>query len=172
MESPRHSVNTRSGGTHGTMLVAKDDARTAAFMETESQHVNLDQPALIGLTVPYQGFRFPLHIGKTTVGRRADNDLVLTDGSVSAMHAWVIEDQGRYRVMNILSTNGTFVNDQRITESEVAHGDLIRFGGLSFQLHTGKTTPHMNPIVWQWVIGVIAVIGVLATLSWFAGIWH
>lgn len=172
MESPQHNVNTRSGGTHGTMLVAKDDVRTAAFTETESQSINLDQPALVGMTTPYQGFRFPLRTGKTTVGRRADNDLVLTDGSVSAMHAWVIEDQGRYRVMNILSTNGTFVNDQRITEIEVKHGDRIRFGALTFALHTGKNVPHLNPLIWQWIIGGVAVIGMLAVLSWFAGVWH
>lgn len=172
MDSPKHTMNTRSG-THGTMLVAKDDVRTTAFTETDAhQHVNLDQPALIGMTTPYQGFRFPLRTGKTTVGRRADNDLVLTDGSVSAMHAWVIEDQGRYRVMNILSTNGTFVNDQRITEVEVKQGDRIRFGGLTFELHTGKSVKPLNRVMLQWVVGGIAVIAMLAVLGWFAGIWH
>ncbi|WP_082922826.1 FHA domain-containing protein [Halothiobacillus diazotrophicus] len=172
MEAPKHSGNARSVGSHGTMLVAKDDVRTAAVTNAESQHVDLDQPALVGMTTPYQGFRFPLRNGKTTVGRRADNDLVLTDGSVSAMHAWVIEDQGRYRVMNILSTNGTFVNDQRIIEIEVKHGDRIRFGALTFELHTGKRTAQLDPRVWQWVVGGIVLVGVLGAISWFAGLWH
>lgn len=66
-----------------------------------------------------------------TFGRRPDNDLVVDEASVSRRHALVIETAGGYVVRDLNSTNGTFVNRERIADGErvLRHGDRIRIGG-------------------------------------------
>ena len=168
---PSSQINKpKYSGTQGTLLVAKNDDRiTELNEEFDSQPVNLDQPALIGLTPPFTGRRFALRTGKTAIGRREDNDIVLADGSVSSLHAWVIEDNGSFRLMNILSTNGSFVNNERITETLLKEGDHIRFGGVELQLHTGlaakKASKANTPLM---IIAGIAVVIVAALALWIA----
>ncbi len=168
MENTYQSTKSKYSGTQGTLLVAKNDERIPDFTDDAgSAPINLDQPALIGLTPPFSTRRFPLRPGKTSIGRRDDNDIVLADGSVSSLHAWVIEDNGSYRLMNILSTNGSFVNNERVTEAPLKEGDRIRFGGVELQLHTGISTrkSHAAPRIWV-VVGMMGLIGLVA-LGWF-----
>lgn len=155
-------------GTQGTVLVERDPNTTATIDVPKSGPVNLDEPALVGLTEPVLDQRFALKPGKTTVGRRADSDVILPHGSVSSLHAWVIQDKDGYRVMNILSTNGTFVNDQRITETVVQHGDRIRFGGVEMQLHTGmeEQAGAARRRRMRWLIGLLVVVMAAAAAVW------
>lgn len=152
-------------GTNGTLLVAKNDERLPVSTEVQTEHINLDQPALIGMTPPFVGQRFLLRTGKTSIGRREDSDIVLADGSVSSLHAWIIEDGGSYRLMNILSTNGSYVNDQRVTEAVLSHGDRLRFGGVELQLHTGTAGSVKKGSAWGWMIGLGAVLGLAALVA-------
>ncbi|MHB9022122.1 MAG: FHA domain-containing protein [Halothiobacillus sp.] len=168
MENTYQGTKPKYSGTQGTLLVAKNDGRIPDFTEdTGSTPIDLDQPVLIGLTPPFSERRFPLRPGKTSIGRRDDNDIVLADGSVSSLHAWVIEDNGSYRIMNILSTNGSFVNNERVTEAPLKEGDRIRFGGVELQLHTGISAKktHASPRIWV-VVGMMGLIG-LVVLGWF-----
>ncbi|MGC8697608.1 MAG: FHA domain-containing protein [Halothiobacillus sp.] len=169
MEHSMQTSKPKYAGTQGTLLVAKNDDRLSDPIEEGSgQPINLDQPALIGLTPPFSGRRFPLRPGKTAIGRREDNDIVLTDGSVSSLHAWVIEDNGNYRIMNILSTNGSFVNNERITEAPLKDGDRIRFGGVELQLYTGLATQKRRPTSRFMLAAVVIGLGALVALGlWF-----
>lgn len=166
MENMQYQNKSRYAGTQGTLLVAKNDDRVHALDEIKQPtHINLDQPALIGLTPPFVNQRFDLRPGKTTIGRRADNNIVLADDSVSSLHAWIIEDKGQYRVMNILSTNGSFVNDTRVTEAPLQDGDRIRFGGVELQLHTGLSNQQSassgkNRWLAFAAIGIVALVAI------------
>lgn len=168
MENVQYKINPQYAGTQGTLLVAKNDDRISSLTETDPpKHINLDQPALIGLTPPFVDQRFVLRQGKTTIGRREDNNIVLADASVSSLHAWIIEDNGQYRIMNILSTNGSYVNDARITEAPPQDGDRIRFGGVELQLHTGlahtiKAPSGKNALLALAAVGVVT----LVALAW------
>lgn len=66
-----------------------------------------------------------------TVGRSLDNDYVLIDDSVSAHHAKLEASSGRYRLQDLQSSNGTYVNGRRILESEIQIGDFVNFGTVS-----------------------------------------
>ena len=164
MENVQYQKKPPYSGTQGTLLVAKNDERIAGLdVHEQPTHIDLDQPALVGMTPPFVNQRFALRQGKTSIGRRSDNTIVLADSSVSSLHAWIIEDQGAYRVMNILSTNGTFLNDQRVTEAPLNDGDRIRFGGVELQLHTGlssrKTASSGNSrLLALAAIGIVALI--------------
>jgi len=63
------------------------------------------------------------------IGRDSNNDLMLDSPTISRYHAIVERVGQRYRVRDLNSSNGTFVNDQRITgETWLKAGDSIRIG--------------------------------------------
>ena len=68
------------------------------------------------------------------IGRAADNDLPLDDSRVSRYHA-VIERVGmRYRIRDLQSDNGTFVNGKRVEKEQfIAEGDVIQIAGIKLQ---------------------------------------
>jgi predicted component of type VI protein secretion system len=67
---------------------------------------------------------------KTTVGRLAENSLVIQDTSVSSRHAEISFRDNAFFVKDLGSTNGTFLNSEQITESALNHGDELRFGSI------------------------------------------
>lgn len=75
---------------------------------------------------------FPLVRPVTTIGRRADCDLVLDYDHVSRLHARVERTGDGYVVVDCQSTNGTFVNGRRIGDMQLlASGDRIAIGDIS-----------------------------------------
>jgi EAL domain-containing protein (putative c-di-GMP-specific phosphodiesterase class I) len=68
------------------------------------------------------------------IGRRPGLDLTLPTESVSNEHAELVRDGQGLRLRDLGSTNGTFVNRERIQEAEVRDGDVLHFAELEFQL--------------------------------------
>jgi ABC-type multidrug transport system ATPase subunit/pSer/pThr/pTyr-binding forkhead associated (FHA) protein len=69
------------------------------------------------------------------IGRSPDNDLVLADLLVSRHHARISrETDGRLRLVDLDSSNGTFVNGRRVRERWLTEGDLVGIGGHVFVL--------------------------------------
>jgi soluble lytic murein transglycosylase-like protein len=77
------------------------------------------------------GKRFALRDGATRVGRAPDNDAVI-DGpdcaTVSLYHLEILKDGAAYRVRDLNSTNGTWVDGERVAEAEVSLPAVIRLG--------------------------------------------
>lgn len=63
-----------------------------------------------------------------TVGSDEDRNVVLPDTGVSGFHAKVVREGGRWKVIDQMSANGTFVNDRKSNISFLGDGDRIRFG--------------------------------------------
>ncbi|MBU1171289.1 MAG: FHA domain-containing protein [Proteobacteria bacterium] len=74
--------------------------------------------------------KYRLEKGKSLkIGRRETNDVVIENVSVSGKHAKVDSTEGGgYMIMDLNSTNGTFVNDKMITTHTLKHGDIISVG--------------------------------------------
>lgn len=72
------------------------------------------------------------------VGRSSTNDIQLDDSTVSGQHAaFTINDDGKISIKDLNSTNGTFVNDKRITEVvTLKSGDHVKLGQCSFDWET------------------------------------
>lgn len=64
----------------------------------------------------------------TTLGSVAGNDIVLSDPSVSRKHLGVRKVEGGYEVADFGSTNGVYVNGERMPKKKLAIGDVIRVG--------------------------------------------
>ena len=87
------------------------------------------------------------HTGRPTrrIGRVPDNDIVVPHVSVSRHHAELRTTPGGYRIVDLGSHNGTFVNEQRVTEAALAEGDSVGFGDTTFRLAGGELLQIASP---------------------------
>jgi len=74
------------------------------------------------------------------IGRARRNDIILDDATVSSQHAYIEHSKQRASfLVDFRSSNGTFINDERLTEAEAVRlqtGDRIRFGDRIFYFLT------------------------------------
>lgn len=65
----------------------------------------------------------------TIIGREGINDLIINDAEVSRRHCRVIRKENQYTIEDLGSTNGTFLNSQRVTTATLLyHGDTLELG--------------------------------------------
>jgi hypothetical protein len=137
----------RDHGPQGTAVVAHEDLPASAGVR-RGGHAG-GTPALVGLTPPFADQRFPLPASESRIGRDADNTIVIDHPGISAVHARVYHDQGRWTVLNVLSTNGIFVNDQPVHEAEIHDGDRIALGNIAFEFRLREPEPVAPADGWQ-----------------------
>lgn len=75
---------------------------------------------------------FPLGEGMTLIGRQEDCDLRVPLSEISRRHAQIIIQEGLVTLRDLGSSNGTYVNNQKITEQELNPGDHVVFGPVVF----------------------------------------
>lgn len=84
---------------------------------------------------------FDLALDQLTIGRSAANDVTITDPEISRKQARLIKQGTDYAIEDLGSTNGTFVNDRRITGLTPLHdGDIIEFGEAVVLLYEAEST--------------------------------
>ena len=66
----------------------------------------------------------------TTIGRLAENTLQIEDDSVSSSHAEIFAEEDRFLVRDLGSTNGTFINGEKIEKAILQEGDKLCFGSV------------------------------------------
>ena len=77
----------------------------------------------------YQGGEFPLRANREiVVGRSSELDMVLVEDMVSRKHAKIITDDHTVSIQDLGSTNGTFVNGEKIRQIDLKDGDRILIG--------------------------------------------
>jgi pSer/pThr/pTyr-binding forkhead associated (FHA) protein len=69
---------------------------------------------------------------RCVIGRDTEADLRIPVGTVSRQHCEVRVDDDEPRVRDLGSSNGTFLNGKRVTESVIDAGDLLRVGPTTF----------------------------------------
>jgi pSer/pThr/pTyr-binding forkhead associated (FHA) protein len=86
-----------------------------------------------------------------TIGRKPDNDLPLEDPAVSGHHARIVKVQEVLFIEDQQSTNGTFVNEQKVDRKQLRDTDIIRIGThrLVFRHHDPSVEaprPSIGPV--------------------------
>ena len=92
--------------------------------------VDVSEPQLIVTSGASAGLSLTLGAGEDgewSVGTE-NCDLQLTDAGISATHAKLSCENGRWRIIDQMSANGTFVNGHKSTVSFLSSGDTIKFG--------------------------------------------
>lgn len=74
---------------------------------------------------------YPLHEGENVIGRAGDSSVVLHDGTVSRRHAVITVVDGEVWIEDLDSKNGTYVGQQRISRSRLAHRAKVIFGAVN-----------------------------------------
>ena len=122
----------------GAALLKPDESETTmTFTPDEGDehlHEMLDDVGVTGpaLVVRSGGGRsgetFPVGGARTTIGRSPDCGIFLDDVTVSRKHAVLLNENGRYRIEDQGSLNGTFVNRKRVDSADLDDGDEVQIG--------------------------------------------
>src|SRR5262245_3017869 len=78
---------------------------------------------------------FPLSSPEIVIGRKSDVDLVVSHQHVSRRHAKVVAVTQGHELVDLGSTYGTFVNNQRVERCVLRHGDRVLFGKDNVEFH-------------------------------------
>lgn len=81
------------------------------------------RPYLMFLAGPLLGKLFPLNEGETVLGRSPEADIVINDSRISRKHLQITVEGEAVLVKDLGSTNGTFVNGEKVTTEQVLHED-------------------------------------------------
>jgi len=77
---------------------------------------------------PGAGSRYLLDTDLSTVGRHPESDIFLDDITVSRRHVEFRRQDSRFRVHDVGSLNGTYLNGDRVDDAELQNGDEVRIG--------------------------------------------
>jgi hypothetical protein len=90
-------------------------------------------PRLVGMAGTYMGQVFPI-AGAAVIGREPTNPVPLDrDTTASRRHAQITADGGSFRIQDLGSSNGTYVNGAKVTETLLNPGDEVSIGGTRFR---------------------------------------
>jgi Nif-specific regulatory protein len=87
---------------------------------------------LDAVTGPLKGTSIPLAEAEVTIGREPSNGISLLDVGVSRRHCIILRNGSQFKIQDLSSRNGTFVNGVPVTERALASGDEIKIGGSLF----------------------------------------
>ena len=95
---------------------------------------------LMGMSGSVKGQKFEIRKDRMTIGRNQINDVVRTDEAVSSQHCYVAKRGEHYVLHDLNSTNGTFLNFERITnEVELKSKHVIQIGSCEFMFNGDST---------------------------------
>ena len=105
--------------------------------------------------------RFDIDNAGLSFGRAASNQVQIDDTAVSTNHAEIVveeSDEGKqvYVIRDIGSTNGTFLNEQKVERQPLRHKDIIRVGWNNFVFIDENQRDHerTDRITKSWIPGV------------------
>ena len=115
------------------------------------------------------------------LGRQNDCDLVIDDATVSTRHAQLIHRGGRWRLVNLVSSNGILVNGEKRLSVYLASGDTVQLGrrrvvffdavgaahaGVATRPTSPAATAERRPAAAGWLLGGVLLLAVLGVLAW------
>lgn len=133
----------------GTAFFSKDSLQDLLRSSEENKvsGQTVGEPTLIGNSDPVMGLRYQL-IGEGKhqweIGRSPDADVMLNHESVSGAHAQIINDGGRWKVVDLMSANGTYANGKKCLTGYLSSGDSVCFGSVECAFILPESEQHSN----------------------------
>src|SRR5262249_39634974 len=100
-------------------------------------------PRLVAINGSKKGTTFLLTDAEATIGRESNNTISLRHASISRRHCVIRNVNGEFRICDLDSYNGTFVNGIPIKEQTLGHADQVRVGNIAllFLVEEGEDAP-------------------------------
>lgn len=105
--------------------------------------------------------RFDIEKSGLSIGRAASNQVQIDDTAVSTNHAEIVIEQNGdgkqvYMICDVGSTNGTFLNEQKVEREPLQHKDVIRVGWNNFVFidESERDFEKTDKITKSWIPGV------------------
>lgn len=135
-DDPEHQVEVETDPT--VVYVPLSERGDHPLTPDEAAHVEgLSGFAIVVERGPRTGMSFLLREGNTTVGRHPESDIFLNDVTVSRHHCRFVTTQETLSVEDSGSTNGTYVNDERVDSAQLSAGDEVLVGRFHFLVAHG-----------------------------------
>lgn len=100
---------------------------------------------LVLLSAGLTGRSHELNVDKTTIGRVEDNTFQITEASVSSHHCEILLRGSDVMVKDLNSTNGTFINGEKVGESVLKPGQVLRLGQIEMRLEDAAVSAAPAP---------------------------
>lgn len=111
-------------------------ARSATLVVRGDRGLKLEQPTFS--LQDAQGKKIQFDAPNVRIGAGPGNDLCLDDPTVSSVHLEIAPTERGFRVRDLGSTNGTYIEGVRISEAFIEHGQTLRVGGLDRRFEVGR----------------------------------
>ena len=113
------------------------------FLSSEEREIVSQLPKnsamLIVIAGPNKGARFLIDSDETTIGRDSKSEIFLDDVTVSRVHAKIERSAtGDFKVRDLGSLNGSYLNAHPVSESNLAVGDEIQIGKFRLTYFKGR----------------------------------
>jgi pSer/pThr/pTyr-binding forkhead associated (FHA) protein len=116
------------GDTTITLSPVEADVEQEAEIAVPEEELVAGAAMLVVKRGPNAGTRFVMTKDVTTAGRHPESDIFLDDITVSRRHAEIRKGAGGFRIVDMGSLNGTYVNKLRVEEADLSSGDEIQIG--------------------------------------------
>jgi predicted component of type VI protein secretion system len=100
---------------------------------------------LVVLSAGLAGRSHELNVDKTTIGRVEDNTFQIAEPSISSHHCEILLRGSDVLVKDLNSTNGTFINGEKVSESVLKPGQILRLGQIEIRLEDGVRSGPITP---------------------------
>jgi len=100
----------------------------------EREEISVGFPNMVIITGPSSGKKIPLLPMTMSIGREHDNNIELKDPDVGRYHSRILYDRGRFVLEDLESSNGTWLNGEKISEAALKNGDRIKIGGIELAI--------------------------------------
>ncbi len=102
------------------------------------------KPRLAFVAGPLKGINFPLREEVISIGRDSSNQISVSDRTVSGRHCLIKREAGKFKICDLESRHGTFVNGISVRERVLADGDRIIIAGSEFFYVEGEEIPESS----------------------------
>jgi pSer/pThr/pTyr-binding forkhead associated (FHA) protein len=121
-------ASTPEGDTTITLTPVEAEVEQETEIAVPEDELKAGAAMLVVKRGPNAGTRFVLTKAVTTAGRHPESDIFLDDITVSRRHAEIRHDETDFRIVDMGSLNGTYINKLRVEESDLSSGDEIQIG--------------------------------------------
>lgn len=121
-------VTKKEGDTTVTFTPVEAEMEQEEEIKVPEEELCSGGAILVVKRGPSAGTRFVMTKDVTSAGRHPESDIFLDDITVSRRHAEIRRSDSGFRILDMGSLNGTYINKLRVEEADLSSGDEIQIG--------------------------------------------